>query len=73
MYLGEIRGVLPVGICRGKIGCALTASLLFDKSISETKNELLVCKLSTVIFRGEYRSHYESTAYVHSHGSWDCG
>ena len=25
-----------------------------------------------MIFRGEYRAHYESTAYYYSHGSWDC-
>ena len=61
LQMQEIQGALPVGICREQLGCALTAILLFDKSIIVSMNELLVCKLFTMIFRGKYRAHYEST------------
>ena len=72
LHLEEMRRALSIGICRAKLGCALTASLLFDKSTNESKNELLVFKFPTMIFRGGYRSHYESTAYLYIRGSWDC-
>ena len=70
LQMKEIQVALHPGICRGKIGCALTAILFFDKSISESRNELLVCKLFTMISRGEYRAHCESTDYLYSNGSW---
>ena len=54
---------------KAKTACAQVALLLYDKSYSESKNELLACKLFSVLFRGEYRSRYDDT-YAYMRGAW---
>ena len=47
-----LRGVFPASIDMDKLGRAHAAMLLFDKCISEGKNELLARKLFAALFRG---------------------
>ena len=54
-----------------KMACANAPMLLFDKSRGEAKNELLARTLPALLFRGDYRAHYEDTAYAYAHGSWN--
>ena len=54
---------------RENLGCASAAALLFDKSNIEAGNEILVCELADVIFRGPYSAHFDDAAFIYSRGS----
>ena len=69
-HIASVREYIPgIQDDKAKTACAHVALLLYDKSFNESKNELLVCKLFAVLFRGEYRSHYEDT-YAYMNGAW---
>ena len=70
-HIASVLGYIPgIREDKAKTACAQVALLLYDKSYNESKNELLVCKLFAVLFRGEYRSHYDDT-YAYMRGSWN--
>ena len=59
-----------ISISRIHIACAQPALLLYDKTNNAAKNELLVCKLSSVVVSDKYRARSQENGYARDHGSW---
>ena len=59
-----------VPLSKTMISCDEIAILLYDKTITVAKNELLVSKLFTVLFVDKYRAHFQEYVYSYDHGAW---
>ena len=59
-----------VPLSKTMISCAEIAMLPYDKTITDAKNELLVSKISTVLFIDKYRTHFHEYVYSYDHGAW---
>ena len=46
------------------------ASLLFDMHASDSRNELVVCRVFATLFLGAYRARYGDAVYAYDRGPW---
>ena len=62
------EAMLGIPLSKTMISCAEISLLLYDKTIPDSKNELLVRNLLTVLCLDKYRAHFQDYVYSYDRG-----